>query len=282
MALSTIASLVGVAVLAAVVGVTYRLFRKSDRHVPPLRFGHAFPHPKDLVADPVGEAYAVLTGTAGLGPRMPQKSSVVWEAERQLGIDPAKRPVYTFVGCLHPALGRIGFIVSEGWFGREPHGVSRCDTGGLAGRIGGFSFLDQREAVAALVELSHKPSLPWEKHLLAEVHSAFGQFRQYLTGDPPKPSCYRDVRQKCIDEVRRTREGLDRRLWTWEARGFAEIAVGDVEAVAIAPEAWKELSALLDGEIPSGVNFLIGRVGATGTHHFSEDGVVAAFESRSA
>jgi hypothetical protein len=249
---------------------------------PVIKFGHAFPHPKDMMADPVGEAAGVLDGTAPLGPRDPHSSSVVWKAEEWLGIVRAKRPVYAYVGCLHPKLGRIGFIVAQEWFNREPHGVTRCDTGGLAGRVEGFRYLDENEARIALAELSHAPTHPWKKDLIIEVRGAFGEFRRYLSGHPPNPNSYADVRQKCIDSVRRASEELDRRLWTWEARCFARISVEDVEAVVLAPEAAKELTARLDGELPTNVDFLIGHVTGSGVHYFLEDQVVAAFERRRA
>lgn len=253
--------------------------RKASRVI---KFGHAFPHPKEPAADPVGEATGVLNGTAPLGPRDPHEKSAVWEAERLLGIARLKRPVYSYVGCLHPELGRIGLIVAPEWFRREPHGVSRCDTGGLAGRIGGFRYLDEVEARNAVTDLSHRPCRPWRSDLLTEVAAAFVDFRGYLRGQPPNPDCYTDVRQKCIDAVRHASERLDRRLWTWEARCFASITADDVDAVALAPEAWKEFSARFDGDLPAHVQFLIGHAAGTGIHHFNEEQVVTAFERRRA
>jgi len=143
--------------------------------------------------------------------------------------------------------------------------------------MGGFRFLDSDEVHTALVDLSHAPGQPWEDHLMDEVDRAFGQFRKYLSGQTPNPKCYGDVRQKCIDAVRLAKEVLDRRLWTWEARSFAEIRIGDVDAVALAPEAWKELRDRFDGDLPLGIQYLIGHVAETGAHYFSEEQVVAAF-----
>jgi hypothetical protein len=185
--------------------------------------------------------------------------------------------VYAFVGCLHPALGRIGFIVSHDWFGRDPHGVSRCDSGGLLCGQGGFAHLTPDEARKALRVLSHPPSHPWVRDLLSEVREAFGQFRDYLRGAEPKPSCYRDARQKCIDGVRKANGILDRRLWTWEARSFSAIGLEDIEAVAIAPEAWKELRPRLGDNLPDRVVFLPGRATPAGIDYFLEEQVVTAF-----
>jgi hypothetical protein len=249
----------------------------SRKRPPVIRFGHAFPHPDDGTADPVEEARKVLSGASRLGPRDPQDSSVVWTAEAVLGIDRARRPVYAYVGCLHPKLGRIGFIVSQSWFLRDPHGVSRCDSGGLAGCVEGFGYLKPDEARAALLELSHSASHPWVRYLMKEVRDAFGELREYLRGRPPRPSCYKDARQKCIDAVQAADKDLDRRLWTWEARSFAEIGLEDVEAVALAHEAWKELLNGLGDELPD-ITFLPGEPTPNGVHHFKEEQVVAAFE----
>jgi hypothetical protein len=245
-----------------------------------IRFGHAFPHPLDAAADPIAEAAAVLDGSRPLGPRDPHESSVVWEAERHLGIARNKRPVYVYVGCLHPKLGSIGFIVSRAWFGREPHGVTRCDSGGLVSGRWGFRHLEPAEAVAALLGLSHAPDIPWEEHLLFEVGDAFGEFRKYLSGEVPKPNCYRDARQKCIDGENAAKMTLDRRLWTWEARGFAPIAEADVEAIVLAAEASKKLLDRFGGKLPGSMPLVIGHASAAGMHHFEEDDVVAAFEGR--
>jgi hypothetical protein len=95
-----------------------------------------------------------------------------------------RRPVYAYVGCLHPKLGRIGFIVAHAWFRRDPHGVSRCDSGGLAGCKGGFAHLKPAEAHVALLKLSHSAKNPWVRYLLKEVRHAFGALREYLRGDP--------------------------------------------------------------------------------------------------
>lgn len=220
----------------------------------------------------------MLTGISAIGPRAPSDASTVWKAEQLLGIDRNVRPVYAYVGCLHPALGRIGLVVSQDWFLRDPHGVTRCDTGGLAGRMGGFHHLDEAEATEALTQLTHAPTYAWQEGLATEVEGAFGAFRKYLSGDAPRASSLSDARQRCIDAVVAAKEVLDRRLWTWEARSFSEITSDDVLAVALAPEAWKELRARFEPRLPRRIALLIGYPTAAGTHHFSEEQVVATFE----
>jgi hypothetical protein len=167
--------------------------------------------------------------------------------------------------------------LDQKWFNRDPHGVSRCDTGGLAGRIGGFKYLNEKQALKAVKKLSHRPRLPWRRYLGDELRRGFADLRSYLRGEAPKLKC-RDARQICINGVLSAAEVLDRRLWTWEARGFAEIRLEDVDAVALAPEAGKELEDRLGGNLPARVEFLIGHATATGIHHFLEDQVVLAFE----
>ncbi len=206
-------------------------------------------------------------------------AAVVSQAEELLGIDPARRPVYAYVAFLHPALGSVGLIVTRGWFARDPHGVSRCDTGGLVGRIKGFRHLTVDQAERALKELTHLPSHPWEEALATEVTGAFGAFRGYISGATPRSGSYRDARQACIDAVIREKEELDPRLWIWEARCFSSITADDVEAVAIAPEAWKELYDRYGAALPvDGIEYLIGHATPEGLHHFREDQVVAMFE----
>ena len=155
-----------------------------------IRFGHAFPNPDPgPLADPIADACDILMGSRSLGPRDPVDTSSVWSAEGTLGIRPDKRPVYAYVGCLHPALGRIGLILRRAGFWREPHGVSRCDTGGLAGRVEGFSCLTPTEAALAVKELSYPANVPWERHLNVEVAMAYGfvsGWTRYLRGEIPK------------------------------------------------------------------------------------------------
>jgi hypothetical protein len=242
------------------------------------RYGHAFPHPNDTVADPIADAGSLLTRATSLGPRAPTDAAVVSRAEDLLGIDPARRPVYAYVGFLHPGLGRVGLIVARGWFAREPHGVARCDTGGLVGRIGGFRHLTQNQADSALAELTHPPTHAWEEAMATEVMEAFGAFRRYISGATPRDGSHGGARRICIDAVVSGGEALDPRLWIWEARSFSNITTDDVEALAIAPEAWKELQGRYGDDLPLDIEYLVGQATPGGLHHFREEQVVAFFE----
>lgn len=249
------------------------------------RFGHAFPNPNaPPLGDPVAEACDILSGTQRLGPRNPAVTSVVWRAKELLGIARHKRPVYAFVGCLHPPLGRIGLIISDNWFRREAHGVSRCDTGGLVGCIGGFGCLTTDEAEKAVVDLSHPPDDGWEQSFSVELRNAFGFFsgwRRYLRGEIPKSKALNDIRGRCVESNTVGGKRPDRRLWTWEARGYAEVVVQDVEAIVLAPGAFKEFLGRLSGApLPSTLRVLRGSATASGVHYFEEDQVIAAFQGK--
>ncbi len=244
-----------------------------------VRFGHAFPNPRDPHApDPVLEACELLEGRATLAARPPTNAAVVTTAERLLKIDPARRPVYAYIGCLHPALGRVGLIIERQWFDRDPHGVTRCDSGGLAGRMGSFAILADSEAADGLVGLSFTARGPWERALKSEIRQAFGTWRAYVEGMTPDRAVLRDVRGRCIEYTLARGDELDRRVWTWEARAFDDVELRDVAAVVLAPEAFKEMSARLHGRAPpSGTRFLVGHVDHRGVHYFREDQVYDAF-----
>jgi len=246
-----------------------------------VRLGHAFPHPKDdQVIDPVGELLSLMNGLAPIGPRAPQESSVVWLAENLLKIERNRRPVYAYVGSLHPDLGTIGLVLKQSWLTRAPHGVSRCDTGGLAGRLGGFSTLTIEEANEALVSLSLPIDDSWSTVLEVEVNAAHpGGWHNYLRGSPPTADQLSDVRGICLRKVQQSGKVPDPRLWTWEARSFANIEPFDVEAIALSPEAAKDLYNRLvtTGVAPPSARVITGRPTSAGIHYFQEDAVLQAF-----
>lgn len=254
-------------------------------HPIPLLFGHAFPSlDPAAVGDPVGEACSLLKNTDTLKPRDPTAKSVVWAAEGLLGIAPGKRPVYAYIGDLHPALGHIGVIISHTWFWREAQGVSRCDSGGLIGCMGGFNCLSPDEAAQALTALSHGPNDKWEQFFCTEIATAFrfwDVWKRYLRGHVPTLSPRRDVRARCIEAVLAGGGAPDRRLWTWEARSYSEVTVADVNTVVFAPEAFKDFDSRFAGTtLPSHVNILCGSVSSSGVHYFEEEQVFNAFMGR--
>jgi len=216
--------------------------------------------------------------TATIPPRQPSDGASVSKAERLLGLDDAHRPVYAYVGRLEPDLGSIGLIISRDWFVAAPHGVTRCDTGGLAGRKGGFACLSETEADEALVTLSFSAAEPWEKQLDAEVDSAHASWNSYLNGATPQSvDRLGNVRHRSVAHAENT-GCLDPRLWIWEARSFAHVDGDHIEAVAITSESLKHLRR----RWPKTAAFparrlLAGSPDPTGIHHFAEAAVVRAF-----
>ena len=245
-----------------------------------MRFGHAFPNPRDPRApDPVLELCQLLDGSTPIGPREPVRADVVSGAERILDIQPDNRPVYAYVGSLHPELGRVGLILRGDWFDRNPHGTTRCDSGGLAGRCAAFSVLSEAEAEEALLQLSFRAADPWEPALQMEVAAAFGSYRAYLEGRAPADASLHDVRDRCIRDARASGLELDRRVWTWEARSFSAVELRDVTTVVLTPEAFKEVTEYLRsrGMGPPGARVIEGHVDPAGVHYFQEQQVVEAF-----
>jgi hypothetical protein len=246
-----------------------------------LHLGHAFPHPADTNHDPVQVALDLVYGRQVLGPRDPMDAAAVQTAENGLGISSMRRPVYTFVGCLHPELGRIGVIVHASWLDLAPHGVTRCDTGGLAGRRGSFEALTLPEATDALITLA-VPLSDWRGLLQEEIRLLYDSVSDYLCGVQPRLTDLGDCRKTCIEHAltRNASAAPDRRLWTWEARGFADIERSHLVALVVAPETAKEvLEAFTTRPPPHPIDLITGSVDEHGVHYFNDDRVFAAFQS---
>ena len=64
----------------------------------------------------------LLRGEVPLLPRKPKEPGCADQAERILGC--TKRPIYAFVGDLHPELGSIGLVISATWAERCVSGIS--------------------------------------------------------------------------------------------------------------------------------------------------------------
>jgi hypothetical protein len=80
-----------------------------------MRFGHALRGEPDAIE----EAVEIARGDRRLLPRDPADPTAVVAAEDALGITPDARPIYAYVGDLHPALGTIGLMIERSWL-REP------------------------------------------------------------------------------------------------------------------------------------------------------------------
>lgn len=107
--------------------------------------------------------------------RPPRQGSVVFLAEQILGVERDEaQPIYAYVGDLHPDLGAIGLIIARSWDAEDAlSGVTKCDSVGLAGGLGGFAAIGDAEARAkALVALSYpniEPINLWPHHFAKEV-----------------------------------------------------------------------------------------------------------------
>jgi hypothetical protein len=206
--------------------------------------------------------------------------TAVSEAEAALGLK--VRPVYAYVGDLHPALGKVGLIISHRWYRRRPLGVSRCDTGGLVGRIGGFNCLKEAGAAKrALRKLTMKRRPDWSLWFRFELfrsHGGLDGWRRYLRGHPPSRAL-NDERDLFIKSVPAP---ADRRLWTWEARSDSPIQKGDVLAIALTAEAAKLVlkERRANPSVFKKINLLVGSATGGGVSHFDEENVVLAFMGR--
>jgi hypothetical protein len=233
-----------------------------------IRFGHAFNGESAL-----DDALRVVCGTEKLCARTPRDPAAVIETETALGYDPsniAQRPVYAYLGDLHPALGTVGVVIERAWC-RSLNGVSRCDSGGLGGRRGAFAVLSRHEAAQALIDLSFRSDTlsRWEASFEKEISDSFSSHNQYVCGDAPDTALWTDARKQCFDACEPPR---DRRLWTWEARFSEGPDVVDYVALALSPTSHKLLEQqVIDGtrSIPESVRVLVGDTGADGVqfHH---------------
>lgn len=176
-----------------------------------------------------------------------------------LGIAPEARPVYGYLGDLHPALGTVGLVIERSWL-RALIGVTRCDTGGLVGRRGSFEVLDTMQATDAVRALTFSgPSLSaWESAFEVEVASSYQrEVPGYVNGDEPDVSTWDDPRADCF---RRATPPRDRRLWTWEVRCDRGPEPGEVMAIALSRSAAAALEDLhrRGSEVPDTVRILYG------------------------
>ena len=166
-----------------------------------LRLGHAVRTGEGTTigrAD-LEEVLEVLGGGVPLSARAAAVPTVVACAEALLGTDGSNRPVYAYLGDLHPGLGTIGLILDPAWLDRLV-GVSRCDSGGLAGGIGGFAHVDEADRRAGVKELSTETSVVltdagWMQSFVDEVASSYSrQVNGYVEGEEPDVSAWGDVR----------------------------------------------------------------------------------------
>lgn len=234
-----------------------------------VRLGHAIRDDVDRGgADAVSAAISIVAGATSLVPRVPADRAAVDATEQALGISAAARPLYAYVGDLNPSLGTVGLIVDRSWC-RELTGVTRCDSGGLGGRRGGFAVLTESQALAALGALSFAGATlsSWDAELATEVDASYPATEAYVTGVEPDVSAWNDARATCVVNAASPR---DRRLWTWEARLDTGPRVDEIVALVLSPAASKQFADLIERDpaldIPDGVKILTGDIDAEGTH----------------
>jgi hypothetical protein len=236
-----------------------------------IRLGHAYPRSgADQVAeDEVANAIRILLGDELLTPRAPAAVEAVLTAESHFG--GSARPVYAYIGCLHHALGGIGFILRPETMDIGIRGIMRCDSGGLAGRIGGFQHLSEdavKEAMLAL-HVAHADRL-WVNAFADELSASYASAREYVAGAVPDHANWTDHRVTCIRGELALGKELDRRLWTWEVLLDGAPTVDDFLAIVVSPEADKQLERLHDCglEVPERVTVIAGEVDADGLKYF--------------
>lgn len=210
-----------------------------------VRLGHALgdkSNPAD--SDAVLSALRIARGDEELTAREPTARQAVLRAERVLRIPSNERPIYAFLGDLHPKLGSVGIIVERRWCSCI-QGVSRCDTGGLAGQAGAFARLAGGKVDEALRRLSfieENEVANWPEEFCRELGASYEDVKQYVAGDRPNSQDWQN------DDIRRTLleddEDDDRRLWTWEVRLRSGPESADIHALALSVEAFKEMLAL--------------------------------------
>lgn len=215
-----------------------------------IRLGHALGD-RSSVADDAAVRFAVdvANGDATLDPRLPVDPRAVLGAERILGADP--RPVYAFLGSLHPDLGCVGLILSRDWARRSIQGLTRCDSGGLFARRGNFACLAEDEPARALVALSTPATcaaFEWEDHFAQEISARHPRgVDGYIAGEEPGLDVdIDDIRARCLNSAREQSLKVDRRLWSWELRMQGAPENADVQAIVLSHESFKRLEALVN------------------------------------
>lgn len=242
-----------------------------------IRLGHAFrsvPAAEDT--NDLAEVLKILRGEEPLAPRPPADPEAVKAAEDLLGITDGT--IYAFVGCLHPDLGTIGLIITQECLPTCLHSVSKCDSGGVAGRRGSFKYLDEENFDRILARLQCANEV-WVDEFVAELGAHYDSVRGYVAGEKPRHEEWDDPRAHCIAaHLAKESERLDRRLWTWEVRLDKPPRHHDYKVLLLSHEAFKKLDDLrrTGTVVPEDVDILPGRPTPDGVHHFHENAAIEA------
>lgn len=182
-------------------------------------------------------ANEIAWGSAPLTARDPSDAEVVTGAEQLLGYSTSKRPIYTFLGDLHPSLGELGLVFSRRWAQREAVGLTRCDSGGLFGAKGDFNLFgeasDRESALRRLSTPNTCTPAEWEAAFRSEVDGSYETAYAYVVGTRPDSASWSCERASVLARLAGDR---DRRLWTWEVRMVDSPEQGDLEAVILPAE----------------------------------------------
>ena len=228
-----------------------------------VRLGHALRGGPEAVEEAVG----IARGMIDLLPRPPVDRDAVGAAESALGVTQDARPVYAYLGDLHPALGTVGLVLERSWLRDKLTGVTRCDSGGLIGRRGAFAMLTTDETAGTLQALTFSGELlhGWEPAFGTELTDSYRDGPVgYVNGVEPDVSTWKDARVKCFLQAGASR---DRRLWTWEARLGAGPDPRDVVALALSRGAASVLEDLRRRglDVPDTVRVLYGSRSSEGS-----------------
>lgn len=237
-----------------------------------IRLGHALgDRSLGLDEDSLECAVRIVTGDMPLAPRDPVDESTVQGAEQVLGARP--RPIYAFVGDLHPDLGSVGLVLSRAWSRRALQGATRCDSGGLFAGKGLFAHVAASSRSDTLCALSDPQSfelVQWEECFADEVFRSYERGAYgYVEGDVPESSSWDDARAHCIRAAQAPE--LDRRLWTWELRMHDSPRSEEYEALVLSHDAQKRLHALFTRKrvtLPDHVKILTGQTSEHGIDHW--------------
>ena len=239
-----------------------------------MNLGHCLGDSHSTNGNAAMDAIDIAYGTIRLAARVPTDSDSVSAAESVLGASP--RPVYCFVGCLHPGLGTVGLIFDRSCCDDTLQGVSRCDTGGLAGGVGTFVYVPVADRATALLELSYRDRQldSWLDEFTDEISSSYPAATDYAQGERPDTSGWTDARAECLEaQTRALAAGdpdvaeVDRRVWTWEARlneGPAADRVRFLVLSAAQRDALELDQLRLLGELPNHISVITGRSSAEG------------------